>query len=206
MLDFEDKLYSEKVINIVGIDEAGRGPLLGPVVAAAVILKKDFNHPLINDSKKLTEKEREIAYQIIKDNALAIGIGQVEAEEIDQINILEAARKAFKLALDNIKIPYQLVLTDYMNIETNNVKLISLIKGDAKSKNIAAASIIAKVTRDHLMYELDKKYPDYKIKDHKGYGTKVHLEALKKYGPIKGVHRLSFKPVKNIKIEQIKLF
>jgi len=206
MLTFEDNFYSDKIRNIVGLDEAGRGPLLGPVVASAVILPKDFNNELLNDSKKLTETQREKAFEIIKQNALAIGIGIVSSERIDQINILEAAREAFQIALSKIKIPYELVITDFMKIETNGTKLISLVKGDATSRNVAAASIVAKVTRDHLMYELDKKYPQYKIAKHKGYGTKLHIEMLEKYGIIKGEHRVSFKPVKTIIDKDLKLF
>lgn len=204
-LNFEEQFYNDEIKYIVGIDEAGRGPLLGPVVASAVILPPHFYIDDINDSKKLSEKKREELFIYIKEHALKIGIGIVEAKTIDEINILEATKLAMITALKQIDIPYQLVLTDAvkLNIDT---PLIPIIKGDAKAECIAAASIIAKVTRDHICNELDKKYPNYNIKKHKGYGTKEHLEALKKYGPIEGVHRYSFGPVKNLFIEKITLF
>ena len=206
MLDFEDKFYDEKCKVIVGCDEAGRGPLLGPVVAAAVILPRDFYHPLINDSKQLTEKKRKEAFEIIKSHALGIGVGIVDVEEIDRINIYEASRKAMKIAIKQLPIPFDLVLTDAMPLPFEEYQYIDIIKGDAKARCIAASSIVAKVTRDNMMEELDKKYPMYEIKKHKGYGTKAHLEALEKYGPIEGVHRKSFKPVKKFFEEKITLF
>jgi len=195
-LDYEIELYKKGYEYIVGLDEAGRGPLLGPVFAAAVILPKDFYDPLINDSKKLSEKQREKAFKIIIENALAYHIAFVSAEEIDKINILEASRKAFQICLDNINHSYDYVITDYMHIDSYGKPLDELVKGDARAISIAAASILAKVSRDHLMYELDEKYPLYGIAKHKGYGTKLHMEALEKYGPIKGVHRFSYAPVK----------
>ena len=204
-LKFEEQSYNEQIKYIVGIDEAGRGPLLGPVVASAVILPPHFYIDDINDSKKLTEKKREELYLYIKEHALAIGVGIVDAETIDKINILEATKLAMITALKQINIPYQLVLTDAVKLKIDT-PLIPIIKGDAKAECIAAASIIAKVTRDHICYELDKKYPMYHINKHKGYGTKEHLEALKQYGPIKGVHRYSFGPIKNLFIEKISLF
>ena len=203
MLEFEEQFYSENIIYIAGTDEAGRGPLAGPVVAAAVVLPKDFHCELINDSKKLTEKKREEAYKIIQDNALAIGISFVDAETIDRINIYEASRLAMQNALNDMKFKYDLVLTDAMPFKTWPTKVIPIIKGDAKCECIAAASIIAKVSRDHYMYELAKKYPKYGFEKHKGYGTKLHMEALEKYGPIKGVHRETYGPVKS---RQLKLF
>ena len=206
MLDFENQFYSEKIKTIVGCDEAGRGPLLGPVVAAAVILPKNFNHPLIDDSKKLSEEKREEAFAIIKEHAISVGIGVVSADEIDEINIYEASRKAMKIAISNLDVDFDLVLTDCMPLPYEKYQYIDIVKGDAKAKCIAAASIIAKVTRDKMMEELDEKYPQYQIKKHKGYGTKIHLEALEKYGPILHVHRRSFKPVKKFFEEKITLF
>ena len=194
MLDFDFQFYTEKVQKIVGIDEAGRGPLAGPVVAAAVILPKDYKNGKINDSKKLSEKVREKLFLEIKENALAVGVGIIEASVIDQVNIYEATKLAMLEALKQIKINYDLVLTDAMPLKLeNNINVIPIIKGDAKCMSIAAASIIAKVTRDHILYDLDKKYSEYGFKNHKGYGTKKHIEAIKKYGEIEGIHRKSFK-------------
>lgn len=205
-LDIDKQFYNENVKLICGVDEAGRGPLLGPVFAAAVILPQDFMDERINDSKKLSEKEREEAYQIIVDNALAYSITSVSAEEIDKINILEASRKAMIVAINNLKIKPDYILSDCMDLSKVNIPFTSLIKGDAKSINIAAASILAKVSRDHWCYEIDKKYPEYHIAENKGYGTKSHMLALEKYGPVKGLHRYSFKPVKKSLVEKIKLF
>lgn len=205
-LDLEKNYYSKEINYIAGCDEAGRGCLLGPVVAAAVIFPKDFTSPLINDSKKLSEKKREEAYQIIMDNALAVGVGIISPEKIDEINILEASRLAMEVALDKLSHPYDFVLTDAVTLKHIHKPQDAIIKGDAKALCIAAASIIAKVTRDHICYELDKEYPEYHIKDNKGYGTKDHLDALEKYGPKRGLHRFSYKPVKDSQIKKIKLF
>ena len=206
-LDYELPFYDQGINVIVGLDEAGRGCLLGPVVAAAVILPPHFYHPLINDSKQLTEKQREEVYQIIIDNALDYGIGECSVEEIDKMNILEASREAFMRAIRKIKIPYELVLTDFMKLPLiDKVEVIPLTHGDALSINIAAASILAKVTRDHYCYELEKQYPNFKIGQHKGYGTKEHMDELNKYGPVKGLHRFSYKPVKKFLVEKISLF
>ena len=195
MLDFEKQYYSDNVNLIVGVDEAGRGPLAGPVVAAAVILPRAYINNEINDSKQLSEKKRELLFKQIKENAIAIGVGIVDAKTIDEINIYEASRLAMKLAIKDMKHNYDLVLSDAMPIKDLEKQVIPIIKGDAKAMCIAAASIIAKVTRDHMMEELDKLYPEYGFKKHKGYGTKAHLEALKKYGALQGVHRFSYKPV-----------
>ena len=205
-LDLEKNYYSKEINYIAGCDEAGRGCLLGPVVAAAVIFPKDFTSPLINDSKKLSEKKREEAYQIIMDNALAVGVGIISPEKIDEINILEASRLAMEVALDKLSHPYDFVLTDAVTLKHIHKPQDAIIKGDAKALCIAAASIIAKVTRDHICYELDKEYPEYHIKNNKGYGTKDHLDALEKYGPKRGLHRFSYKPVKDSQIKKIKLF
>ena len=193
----ENRLRKEKYKYIVGIDEAGRGPLYGPVVAGACVLPDDFVLDGLTDSKQLTEKKREEYYKYIKENALAYGIGIVSPKEIDEINIYEASRKAMLMALDEVKnkIKVDYVLTDAMPLPSIDIPHEAIIKGDAKSISIAAASVIAKVTRDHMMYEIDKKYPEYGFKNHKGYPTKKHLEAIQKYGLIDG-YRLSYGPVK----------
>ena len=206
-LDYEKPFHEKGIKLIVGLDEAGRGCLLGPVVASAVILPVVFYHPLINDSKKLTEKQREKAFEIIKEHAIEYAIGECSVEEIDKMNILEASREAMMRALRQIKTKYELVITDYMKLpEIKGVEVIPIAHGDALALNIAAASIIAKVTRDHYCYELEKKYPDFKISSHKGYGTKEHLDELDKYGPIKGLHRFSYKPIKERLIKKITIF
>lgn len=204
-LDYEQQYYSKSIKYIAGCDEAGRGCLLGPVVAGAVILPQNFKCDLINDSKQLTEKQREEAYQIIKDNAIAWAVAEVSPQEIDQINILNASRKAMIMALDKLNHRIDMILTDAVKMNTD-LPFEAIIHGDAKSMCIAAASIMAKVTRDHICYELDKKYPDLQIAKHKGYGTKLHMELLKKYGPIEGLYRFSYAPVKALKIEKISLF
>ena len=205
-LDFEKQFYSKKIKLIVGCDEAGRGCLLGPVYAGAVILPKNFSHELINDSKQLSEKKREEAYKIITENAIAWGVGYCTPEEIDEINILNASRLAMERAIENMNHNYDLIITDCMKMPKAKVEVIDLVHGDAKAQCVAAASIIAKVSRDHVCYELDQKYPEYNIKKNKGYGTKDHLEALKKFGPVKGLHRFSYAPIKSLFIEKITLF
>ena len=198
MLNFEDQFYNDNIKLIVGTDEAGRGPLAGPVFAAAVILPRNYHNELINDSKKLTEKRRIAAFHLIVNNAIAIGVGVVSASEIDNINIYEASRLAMQKAIENMNHNYDLVVTDAMPFKKWKTEVIPIIKGDAKCECIAAASIVAKVLRDNYMYTLAKKYPDYYFEKHKGYGTKLHMEALKKYGPIKGVHRESYEPIKKL--------
>lgn len=198
MLDLEKEYYSEKVKVIVGVDEAGRGPLCGPVVAAACILPKGYHNEHINDSKKLTEKKREIAYQEIINDALAYGVGIVDAKRIDEINIYQATKEAMSKAINQINISYDLILTDAMKLENQKVEVVPIIKGDAKAESIAAASIIAKVTRDHMLEEMDRKYPQYGFIFHKGYGTKKHIEAIKKFGIIKGFHRETYEPIKSM--------
>ena len=204
MLNFEENYYTDKIKIIVGVDEAGRGPLCGPVVAACCILPKEYKNEHINDSKKLSEKKREIAYKEILENALDYGIGIVDAKRIDEINIYEATKEAMHIAISKLKISYDLILTDAMKLQNEKVEVIPLIKGDAKCECIAAASIIAKVTRDHILEEYDEKYPQYGFKSHKGYGTKKHIEAIKQYGIIKDFHRESYEPIKSlIKNKQI---
>ena len=205
-LDYEQQFYNKKIQYIVGCDEAGRGCLLGDVFAGAVILPKDFVCDLINDSKQLTEKQREEAFVIIKEHAIAWGVGRCTAEEIDEINILNASRLAMERAIEDMKHRFDMIITDAVKMNKYDVPKVALIHGDALSQCVAAASIIAKVSRDHYCLELDKQYPQYEIAKHKGYGTKVHMEALEKYGPMKGLHRFSYKPIKKFLTQQITLF
>ena len=206
MLDYQEQFYSDKVNLIVGVDEAGRGPLAGPVVAAACILPRAYINIEINDSKQLSAKKREELFEIIKKDAIAYGVGIVSAEIIDEINIYEATKKAMSEAINNLKHSYDLILTDAMPLKGFDVEVVPIIKGDAKALPIAAASIIAKVTRDHIMDGLAEKYPGYGFEDHKGYGTQKHMDALKKFGPIKGVHRFSYKPVRKIELKEMNIF
>lgn len=188
------KMYEKKYSDykyIAGIDEVGRGPLAGPVVTCAVILPKDFNVLYINDSKKLTEKKREELYDIIMKEAVAVGIGIESPKVIDDINILQATYSAMRKAIDALKVKPDLLLNDAVTIPMVDIKQVPIIKGDAKSISIAAASIIAKVTRDRMMVEFDKIYPEYDFAGNKGYGSATHIEALKKIGPTP-IHRQSF--------------
>ena len=181
---------------IVGVDEAGRGPLVGSVVAGAVVLPTNFDLPELTDSKKLSEKKREILYALITEQC-QWAVGESSAKEIDEINILEATMQAMRRAVENLNIQYNQVLVDGNRCpEMDNCTAI--IKGDLSEPVISAASIIAKVTRDRQMLELDKQYPQYGFAKHKGYGTKTHLAALKQYGAIKGQHRASFAPIKRL--------
>ena len=195
-LKYEKELYKENVTLIAGVDEVGRGPLVGPVVAAAVILPKNYQLKGLTDSKKLSEKKRDYFYDIIKRDAISIGIGEVSPKEIDEINIYEASRKAMIKAINNLSVKPKHILSDAMPLNLD-IPTTPIIHGDLLSINISAASIIAKVTRDRLMYELDLKYPQYGFKKHKGYPTKMHLEALKKYGPLKN-YRFTYKPVRDL--------
>ena len=201
LLAFEKELYNENIELIAGTDEAGRGPLAGPVVAAAVILPKGLIITGVNDSKQLSEKRREELYDLIYEKALAVGVAFVDNKKIDEINILEASRLAMMEAIKKLKIKPQYVLSDAMKMNID-VPVKPIIKGDALSESIAAASIIAKVTRDRYMDEMDLKYPNYGFKKHKGYPTKDHIEAIKKYG-ITEIHRKTFKPIKTMLIEQL---
>ena len=194
---YENELYDRGLKYIGGVDEVGRGPLIGSVVAACVVLPRGFTLEGLTDSKKLSEKKRDLYYDIIMKDAIAVGIGIVDEKVIDEINIYEATKVAMKEAIKNTNIKLEHVLIDAMPIEID-VDTTSIIKGDAKSISIAAASVIAKVTRDRMMYELDKKYPMYDLGSNKGYGTKKHIEAIKEYGITK-YHRLSFKPVSDYK-------
>lgn len=180
---------------ICGIDEVGRGPLAGPVVAGAVILPKDCSLLYLNDSKKLSEKKREELYEKIMETAVAVGIGYNTPARIDEINILQATYEAMREAVGNLSIKPDLLLNDAVTIPGIDIMQVAIIKGDAKSISIAAASIVAKVTRDRLMVKYDAVYPGYGFASHKGYGTAVHREAIKKYGPTP-IHRKSF--IKNL--------
>lgn len=189
---YERELYDKGCKYIGGVDEVGRGPLIGSVVAACVVLPSDFALEGLTDSKKLSEKKRDEFYKVICDKAISIGIGIVDEKVIDEVNIYEATKIAMKKAIFDTNIKPNHVLIDAMPLDID-IPTTSIIKGDAKSISIAAASVIAKVTRDRMMYELDKVYPMYGLASNKGYGTKKHIEAIKKYGITK-YHRLSFKP------------
>lgn len=191
--------YEEKYSNldyICGVDEVGRGPLVGPVVASAVILPKNYYIEGLTDSKKLSKKKRESFFEIINKDALAIGIGVVDNKKIDEINILEASRLAMKIAVNNLKIKPDVILTDAMKLDMGILEE-DIIKGDLKSITISAASVIAKVTRDKMMEELHEKYPMYNFIKNNGYPTKEHVEAIKKYGIIEE-HRKTFNPIRDI--------
>lgn len=176
---------------ICGIDEVGRGPFAGPVVAAAVILPKDCDILYLNDSKKVSEKKRETLYKEIYEKAVAIGIGMVSEKVIDEINILNATYEAMRVEIKKLSVTPDLLLNDAVTIPGVEIPQIPIIKGDAKSASIAAASIVAKVTRDHMMVEYDKIYPGYAFAKNKGYGTKAHIEGIKKQG-ICEIHRRTF--------------
>jgi ribonuclease HII len=196
---YEKELYDKGLTNICGVDEVGRGPLNGPVVTACVILPKDFILDGLTDSKKLTEKKREKFYEYIVNNCTCYAIGECSPEEIDKYNILEATKIAMKRAIDqvNAKMKVEHVLIDGNMKFDFEYPYTSIVKGDSKSISIAAASVLAKVTRDRMMIELDKEYPMYGYKKHKGYPTKAHLEAIKKYGLIDG-YRKSYGPVSEL--------
>ena len=194
---YERELNNKGITLIAGVDEVGRGPLIGPVVAAAVILPENYKLDGLTDSKKLSEKKREQFFEIIKKEAIAIGIGIISEKRIDEINIYEATKEAMYEAINNLNPKPSYVLIDAMKLDLD-VPSTSIIKGDLLSISISAASVIAKVTRDHMLYDLDKEYPMYDLKNNKGYGTKKHIEAIKKYGITK-YHRLSYKPVSDYK-------
>lgn len=187
--EFEYK-YSE-FTNICGIDEVGRGPLAGPVVAGAVILPKDKNILYLNDSKQLSAKKRDELYDIIMENAISVGIGVVSPSCIDEINILQATYEAMRIAIGKLLVEPNILLNDAVHIPKVRIKQVGIIKGDCKSISIAAASIVAKVTRDRMMEEYDKLFPEYGFARNKGYGSSEHISALKEYGPC-AIHRNSF--------------
>lgn len=198
LYEYENDLHNKGYKLVAGLDEAGRGPLYGPVVAGCCVLPDDFKLEGLTDSKQLTEKKREKYIDYIKEHAIAYGIGIVGPEEIDEINIYEASRKAMLMALEEVrkKINVDYVITDAMPINID-IPSLPIIKGDAKSITIAAASVIAKVTRDQMMKEIDQKYPQYGFGKHKGYPTKAHIEAISKYGLIDG-YRKTYGPVKKV--------
>ena len=191
MLEIENNLYNQGYKYICGVDEAGRGPLCGPVVAAAVILPKDICIEGVNDSKKLSEKKREKLYDDIMARALAVGVGISDVDVIEKVNILNATKLAMVQAINNLQITPDYVIVDGNQKIDITIPLDTVIKGDAKSESIACASIIAKVTRDRMLLKYDKEYPEYGFSKHKGYGTKLHIEAIKEYG-ITPIHRTSF--------------
>lgn len=197
MYDFEKKYFSLGYKYIAGTDEVGRGPLAGPLVAAAVILDPSYKIIGLDDSKKLTEKKRIALNKEIKEHALCYSITYIYPDEIEKINIYQASKKAMIESVNSLKIKADFILSDAMPLSEQDTPFESIIKGDTKSATIAAASIIAKVERDNYMIELGKKYPEYGFEKHKGYPTKFHKEALKKYGVL-SVHRKSYKPVADI--------
>lgn len=195
---YEKQLYNQGINYIGGVDEVGRGPLIGPVVAACCVLPKDFVLEGLTDSKKLSEKKRNLFFDYIKEHCICYAVGVVDPEIIDEVNIYEATKIAMKKAINEVKkqIKVEHILIDAMPLDLD-IPTTSIIKGDSKSISIAAASVLAKVTRDSMMYELDKKHPEYGYASHKGYPTKKHLEAIHKYGLING-YRKSYGPVKEI--------
>ena len=200
MLDIDNYKYEKELIKdgiklIGGVDEVGRGPLVGPVVAACVILPINFCLDGLTDSKKLSEKKREAFYDVIMKEAISVGVGIIDEKVIDEVNIYEATKLAMKEAINKCSVKPEHVLIDAMPLDID-IPTTSIIKGDLKSLTISAASVIAKVTRDHMLIDLDKKYPMYDFKSNKGYPTKKHLDAIDKYGIIEE-HRKSYAPVSN---------
>lgn len=191
MWEIEHSFYSEDIQLICGVDEAGRGPLAGPVCAAAVILPKDLEIPGLTDSKKLTDKKRRELFPVIQEQAVAYGIGFASQQEIDEINILQATFLAMQRALDQLTVRPDLALIDGNREKDFGLPVKTVVKGDSLSANIAAASILAKVTRDNLMQEMAESYPQYGFEIHKGYGTKAHYAALREFGA-SPIHRMSF--------------
>ena len=191
MWEIENSFYSDEIRVICGVDEAGRGPLAGPVCAAAVILPKDLELPGLTDSKKLTDKKRRELFPLIQEQAIAYGIGLATEQEIDEINILQATFLAMQRAIDQLSVKPDLALIDGNRKKDFGVPAKTVVKGDSLSASIAAASILAKVTRDNLMLEQAETYPQYKFDIHKGYGTKAHYEALREFGPCP-IHRMTF--------------
>ena len=191
MWEIEDSLYGKGAQVICGVDEAGRGPLAGPVCAAAVILPKHLEIPGLNDSKKLSDKRRRELYPVIMQNALSYGIAFADHREIDEINILQATYLAMERALLQLTVKPDVVLIDGNRAKDFGIPVQTVVHGDSLSANIAAASILAKVTRDNVMLEMAERYPQYKFEVHKGYGTKAHYEAITQYGPCP-IHRMTF--------------
>ena len=197
MLDYsyENDAHNQGYTIVCGVDEAGRGPLAGPVFAGAVILPENYTHEILNDSKKLSEKKRDLVYDDIIRDAVAWSVGMATEQEIDDINILNATFLAMKRAVDGLNIKPDLAFIDGNRYANTGVKEVTIVKGDSKCMSVAAASIIAKVSRDRFMQEVDKQYPQYQFSKHKGYGTKLHYEMIEQFG-ISPVHRKTF--LKNI--------
>jgi len=191
MMFYEKNLYIKGFKMICGVDEAGRGPLMGPVVAAAVILPMNVMIPGVNDSKQISEKNREILYNNIIEKALSYSVGIVDEKRIDEINILNATKEAMRKAINGLHLEPEHILIDAVKLDGVEIAVTPIIKGDSLSQSIAAASIIAKVTRDRIVMEFDKEYPSYGFKTNKGYGTPEHINALKSFGPLP-IHRRSF--------------
>lgn len=196
-LSYEKELYAKGITLIAGVDEVGRGPLVGPVVTAAVILPVNYHLEGLTDSKKLTEKKRNEFYKIIMQDAISVAIGIKDNKVIDEVNIYEATKLAMYEAINKLDVKPEHVLIDAMKLDKLEVPSTSIIKGDLKSESIAAASVIAKVTRDSMMYELDLEYPEYGFKNHKGYPTKSHIENVKQYGLLDN-YRFTFSPISDL--------
>ena len=197
MYQLEQNLRQKGYRFIAGVDEAGRGPLAGPVVAAAVILPEEYRNADINDSKQISPLERERLFIEIKNVALSYAVGIVTPKKIDETDILSAAKFAMRQAILKLDPQPDFILTDAVPVNIMDIPQMAMVKGDARSLSVAAASIIAKVTRDHLMLKYDKKYPEYGFCQHMGYGTEVHLSAIKKHGPCP-IHRMSFRPINQL--------
>jgi ribonuclease HII len=205
LLSLETNLWKQGYRTVAGVDEVGRGPLAGPVVAACVVFPQDFFLPEVNDSKKIAAKKREILFDQIMENAHEVGIGIVGEETIDRMNILNASLKAMWQAVKNLKAVPEFILVDGdQRIPNLPLPQMPVIKGDSKSLSIAAASIVAKVIRDRIMFNCHQKYPEFSFAAHKGYATRAHVEALQAFGPCE-IHRKSFKPVKLCRTDQIDL-
>jgi len=202
-LKFEKAAYAQGKKFIVGLDEAGRGPMAGPLVVGAVIFDKDYYHEDINDSKKLSEKKREALYDLIIENALAYQIEIIDVDEVDRLNVYQASKQGMLRAIEHISIKPDYALTDAMPLG-DVIEHQAIVKGDALSMSIGAASILAKVTRDRIMKEYDRQYPEYGFAKHKGYPTRLHKEALQKYG-VTPIHRRTFQPVIEVLNEQLTL-
>ncbi len=196
-LSYEKELYAKGITLIAGVDEVGRGPLVGPVVTAAVILPVNYHLEGLTDSKKLTEKKRNEFYKIIMQDAISVAVGIKDNKVIDEVNIYEATKLAMYEAINKLDVKPEHVLIDAMKLDKLEVPSTSIIKGDLKSESIAAASVIAKVTRDSMMYELDLEYPEYGFKNHKGYPTKSHIENVKQYGLLDN-YRFTFSPISDL--------
>lgn len=203
LLQYEHELNDNNITLIAGVDEVGRGPLCGPVVTCACILPVNYHLEGLNDSKKLTEKKREELYEILIRDAVCYCVGESSNERIDEINILNATKEAMIKSINGLSVKPEHVLIDAVKLDID-IPSTSIIKGDAKSASIAAASIIAKVTRDRMMIELDEKYPEYGYKKHKGYPTKAHLDALQKYGVLSN-YRFTYKPISDLIVSGVEI-